>query len=459
MNCLRRIALIFSLAIPLIVAAQDKPNPLSYNLQVNLEPEAGSIAVQGDVEIPLERVGATTLKFNLHETFAISKLLVDGRDATFTYAPMEGSAPLPASRAVVVNLPPGIPRGDIRMDIAYGGHLEILPEFGASPDMRRSLDDQINSRMVELAVYSTWYPEFVFGSPIKSELTLSLPHDWIPVCSGRKLDDRIDSGRAITRWSSPKDVDIVILASPNYKLKSIRKPDITLDTYSTQMPEPFIAKEGKQISGVLKLYSTLYGPTNIPNGIVKHVYSPKRKGQALAGFARPGLIVTSEGRTLESLAQDPGFSLFQGIAHEVGHYWWNFGSGQGDWINEAFAEYSSAVAVEKLSSEASFRDIMASDRMQVAALPSDASSLATIGISEQTSFVVRYYKGSLLLDTLRHAMGDDKFFGACREFFETYNGKPTGTAEFRSFWKSKLLGNQKLVDAWLDAPGGLPGAK
>jgi hypothetical protein len=39
-----------------------------------------------------------------------------------------------------------------------------------------------------------------------------------------------------------------------------------------------------------------------------------------AGIARPGLMVTSEGLTMEELALDPKFSLFQGIAHEIGHY-------------------------------------------------------------------------------------------------------------------------------------------
>jgi len=205
----------------------------------------------------------------------------------------------------------------------------------------------------------------------------------------------------------------------------------------------------------VKLYSSKLGETNIPNGVVKHVYSPKRKGQGKAGFARPGLIVTSEGLTLEALAQDPNFSLFQGVAHEIAHYWWNFGAGQGDWINEAFAEYFSAIAVENLRSEEAFNAVMADYRKQVSELPPDAPSLSSVGMMEQGSFVVRYYKGSVMLNTIRRAMGDEKFFAACHEFFEMYRDKPTGTEEFRRFWNSKL--NQKgLIDSWLDSRGGPP---
>ncbi len=384
----------------------------------------------------------------------ITKLFIDGKPATFAYAPMDGSLPLPATRGVVVNLPIAHPQNSIRMDIAYHGRLEALPEFGASPDMRHSMDDQINSRMVELAFYSSWFPQFAFGQPVKSELTLSLPQNWISICSGKKTEEKTAASRAITHWYSAKDVDIVILASPNYKLTQLRESGVPVEIYDTQMPDPFVQQDGEQIAGVLKLYISKLGETNIPNGVVRHVYSPKRKGQGRAGFARPGLIVTSEGRTMDGLANDPNFSLFQGVAHEVAHYWWNFGAGQGDWINEAFAEYFSAIAVENMNSEAAFSALMAEDRKQVSELPAAAASLSTVEMTDQSGFVIRYYKGSLMLNAFRRAMGDERFFAACHEFFETYRDRPTETEEFRSFWKSKI-DQAGLVDFWLDSRGGM----
>jgi len=61
-----------------------------------------------------------------------------------------------------------------------------------------------------------------------------------------------------------------------------------------------------------------------------------------------------------------------------------------------------------------------------------------------------------MLDTLRPVMGHEKFFAACREFFQSYSGKSTGTAQFREFWKAKLEGRATLVDVWLDSAAGLP---
>jgi hypothetical protein len=455
MHFLRIFASILFITIPILLSAEDRPIPTTYDLKVSIEPNDGTVAVQGCVDVPPTAASGSTLKFNLHETMEITKLLIDGKPATFAYAPMDGSLPLPATRGVVVNLPAAHPQSSIRMDIAYHGRLEVLPEFGASPDMRHSMDDQINSRMVELAFYSSWFPQFAFGQPVKSELTLSLPQSWIAICSGKKTEEKIAAGRVVTHWSSAKDVDVVILASSNYKLTQLRESGVPVEIYDTQMPETFIRQDGEQIAGVLKLYISKLGETNIPNGVVRHVYSPKREGQGRAGFARPGLIVTSEGRTIDGLANDPNFSLFQGVAHEIAHYWWNFGAGQGDWINEAFAEYFSAIAVENIKSEEAFNGLMAEDRKQVSELPANAPSLSVVEMTDQSGFVIRYYKGSLMLNAMRRAMGDQRFFAACHEFFETYRDKPAGTEEFRSFWQSKI-DQAGLIDSWLDSRGGVP---
>jgi hypothetical protein len=430
---------------------------VSYDLKVRIEPGPGDIAVQAKVEIPLKNPRARNFKFGLHETFTIKQLAVNGKKTTFSFQPAEASPMTPAVREVVVNLPPQLSPDIIQMDIEYGGRLKNIPEFGTFPDQKQAMDDQVNSRLVELACYSSWYPQFVLGEPVRVALELSLPQSWVSICSGKKLEERVRDGRVITRWFSARDLDPLIAASPSYKKKAVRESGVDIEIYHTQMPGGFIEGEVRQIAAVMKLYNDRLGGTNIPGGTIKHVYSPKRKGQGKAGIARPGMIVTSEGQTLESLANDPHFSLFQPIAHEIAHFWWNFGVGQGDWINEAFSEYFSSIAVQLISSETEFENVLEDCRKQVRALPPDAPSLSSVPfVNDDVSFVVRHYKGALLLDTLRGILGDKSFFRASRDFFQAYNGKSIGTAEFRSFWKKRLPDEKNQVDLWLDSKGGIP---
>jgi hypothetical protein len=447
--------LIVSFFFVINALAEERSVPVSYDLTVTIEPQHGSIAVHGNIGVPVE-AGATTLRFGLHEAFAIKKLLVNGRAAKFSFQAGDPSPIYPATRKVLVHLPTGVPGGKVQLEVEYAGRLKEISEFGTFPDQKQAMDDQINLRLVELANYSSWYPQFfVYGRPIETKLEVSFPKGWLAICSGKKLDEHEKDGRTMTRWSSAQDTDILITAAPNFKGKVIPLADGQIDIYYTQLPEGFIDRDGGEIEAVVNLLTGGLGSTTIPSGAVKHVFSPMHKGQGRAGIARPGMIVTSEGRMLEELAKDPKFSLLQDVAHEIGHFWWNFGAGQGDWINEAFAEYSSAFAVRQMVSEDQYQKVLERYRSEVRELPADAPSLAEVPF-DGSGFVVRYYKGSLMLDSIRQTMGDAAFAAAAREFFQSYKGKSIGTMEFRSFWKEKLGDKGKMIDSWLDSPGGLP---
>jgi hypothetical protein len=449
---------LFALTILILVssiALAQMPVPVSYDLNVTIEPNQGRIAVRGNIGVPID-AHAKTLQFGLHETFVITKLLVNGERTKFSFKPGEANPIFPATKKVVVSLPRSLAAGKARMEIEYDGKLKEIPEVGTYEDQKQAMDDQINPRLVELATYSSWYPQFfVYGHPIETTLAVSLPKGWLAICSGKKLDDREEDGRTVTRWSSARDTDILITAAPNYKGKVIPLENGQIAIYYSELPQEFIDREGEEIATAMNLFTQGLGSTTIPSGTIKLVFSPKRKGQGRAGIARPGMIVTSEGRMLDELAKNPKFSLLQDLAHEIAHFWWNFGAGQGDWINETLAEYSSAFAVEQIVSEEQFQKVLEGYRSAVRELPADTPSLAHVPF-DGSGFVVRYYKGSLMMDAIRQAMGNDAFAAAAREFFQTYTGKSIGTPEFRSFWEQKLAGKKDLVDLWVDSKGGLP---
>lgn len=434
------------MAMIMAVAEPSAAADFSYDLKAAIEPSAGSVSVRGQIVVPVEP-GQRELGFVLHRTFTISRLTVDGKKAAFVYQPPEPTPFTPASRKVVVSLP-AEHGSTIRLAIAYAGVLERLPEWGASEGQKWAMDDQVNGRLVQLASYSSWYPQiFAFGRKFDSRLEVSLPEGWIAVSGGAKEDFGLKSGRAVTRWSVPANFDITITAAPNFR----KVADGAIEIYHTSMPDSLVEREARELSAVMGLFRSRLGDAAVPGGVIRHVFAPMVHGQGRAGIARAGIIITSEGRVREALAANPDYSLFQDVAHEIAHFWWNFGSGQGDWINEAFAEYYSALAVRDLVSQEKFEAVLENYRARVRSLPADAPSLATVP-KEGGSFFVRYYKGSLMLDAIRRAMGDDAFFAASRTFFETYHGKEIGTAEFRAFWSPRVTG----LDLWIERSGGLP---
>lgn len=434
--------------------AADTAKPVRYGLNVAIEPAAGTVGVQGSIVVALD--GAPSeITFALHRTFVIDKLTIAGKRAAFSYQDIALTPFTPATRNVIVKLPPGAGRnGTIRMDIAYDGKLEQLPEWGSGPGL--AMDDQVNGRLVQLASYSSWYPQFgAFGTHFQSDLEISVPQGWTAVSGGAKREMPVRSGRIVTHWSVADNFDLVVTAAPNFRVVTRRVGDITIEIYHTQMPDAVVAREADQLAAVMTWFKDRLGAAPVPGDTVRHIYAPMKHGQGRAGIARAGEIVTSEGRVLEAMAGNPNYTLFQDIAHEIAHFWWNFGSGQGDWINEAFAEYFSALSVRALVSDEEFERALERYTKSSRALAADAPSLALVP-REGGDFVVRYYKSSLMLDDFRRTMGDEQFFQASRDFFQTYKNHPIGTVEFRAFWHSRLRDDSARVDLWLDTSGGIP---
>ena len=454
----KNFTIILTLLFPLLILnANETAKPLYYRLKVKIEPASGEIFVNGKVGIQLENIKQRNFSFDLHETFIIEKLLVDGKVVKYLTEENEPLPVKPASKKVIVELPEKNIQKRIEMEIVYHGKLKNIPEFNTYENQELALDDQINSRMVELACYSCWYPLFTFGVRFNIDLELSLPSNWKYICSGKEIESRKVNNRIITRWNSGKDIDIVIIASPKFRYKTAKTSVATINVYFTRLPEEFVNREIQEIEETVKLFTEFLGEPVIPNGIIKHIYSPKRKGQGGAGIARPGMIVTSEGLTLESMKKNPNFSLFHGLSHEIAHFWWNFGAGQGDWINEAFAEYFSLVAVQKIDSQEEFENYLKKYKNYVNKLPEDAPSLSKVPfMNDEVTYIVRYFKGSLMLNYFRNLIGDANFFKICRDFYSKYHKTIIGTSEFRRFWGERLGEYRKALDIWLDSKGGLP---
>ena len=74
---------------------------------------------------------------------------------------------------------PSVEEADLRGQCASYGHKE---SSGCKGPNRAgdglAMDDQINSHLVELAGYSSWYPQFVFGAPLRRRGALPFTDVW-----------------------------------------------------------------------------------------------------------------------------------------------------------------------------------------------------------------------------------------------------------------------------------------
>jgi len=447
------LALPFLLAVVGLSSPAEGARPKRYALAVRINPDRRHLAVSGHVSVQLEK-GESAFSFELHDAFHIARCAIDGEPERCTPVQPVPEGGATVSRRITVELPKGVGGDLVDLEIAYAGELRDRPSWGTPGANGPFMDDAVGPDRVELALYSSWYPSFGFGPTYDVEVDVTVPRGWSVACIGGEEERRETAEETTTRWTARSVNDVVIVGSPQLRSKDITTSAGRVRISHTRLPETFLLREARETERTLGLFATLLQDS--PGGrTVQHVYSPRRWGQ---GFARPGLIVMSEGRVLEALEKEPETSLLYGHAHEAAHFWWRFGSGQGDWINETFAEYFALIAIREIQGENAFRRALDERRERVRGLPADAPALAVVpAFSGGDGYTIRYEKGALMLEAFRSHLGDNAFFDTCRRFYERFNGRSAGTDDFRAFWSAALKDDAPL-ESWLDSSGPGPSA-
>ncbi|MFZ9970069.1 MAG: M1 family aminopeptidase [Bacteroidia bacterium] len=114
---------------------------------------------------------------------------------------------------------------------------------------------------------------------------------------------------------------------------------------------------------------------------------------------------------------------FDLMAHELAHMWFGdmvtCGSWQDLWLNEGFATYLNAIALENMRGVDAFELHMRGLRFQVCS--QDGGSVFpkdTLNVSNLFSGRLTYRKAAWVLHMLRDQLGDEAFFQACRDYLQ-----------------------------------------
>ncbi|MBN1196863.1 MAG: hypothetical protein JXA62_05610 [Candidatus Aminicenantes bacterium] len=429
--------------------------PEHYRIAVEIVPGQGFLEASATIHLMLDQPAPPTLSFFLHETFRIEELVLNGNKTPFSMTPAPPQKLHPARQRVDIQLD-GKTRALPQIDIfiRYGGVLKKLPQWGLQKPHKLSMDDTIGPERVELAAYSAWYPQFPEKHWFSLEVEVSVPANWKTVASGECIATRVEKNRIHTNWASPRNQDLVIVASPDFKEIQVPAGSEfgTISVFHTRLPADFIQREAREMFQTLKYFLEWLGPLLHTGSSLRHVYSPREMGQG--GYSRPGLVITSEGRVLAALESIPTLSFRRGNAHELAHFWWNFGRGQADWINEAFAEYFSLLVLEAAGNAVDSAVYLKECAGRVRTLPNGITAMSKVPAENSASnHVVRYCQGALMLHYFRSRMGDKTFLAACRGFYLAFREAGASTQDFRDYWSRQKGLDTAIVNRWLDTPG------
>ncbi|MCE5251672.1 hypothetical protein LLG96_15805 [bacterium] len=355
-----------------------------YRLNVRIDPAQHQVKAEVWIDNPPET------RFYLQPGFTIRQILAEGVEIPFHKDSSPDSSLL---RFAGVHY---------RIDTKNIGQLYMRYD-GAIPEIINGVN-MITPELVELALYSVWYPLFEGMRNFTFEMKIDLPKGFLTITNGVLKKERTAEDRTITTWESFKPgFDMALLASPILKKIGIRGRDARIEMYYHDLPEQWVKAHLDSLAAGMDYLNRIYGSPQV-KGVLRFIYSP-RGGW---GYARIPIFVVSENYIREEMKKEFGEArAFHGMCHEMSHFWWtlaNTGSPD-DWINEGLAEFSAYRLSERRFGK-TFGDVLIQEYSEHAANSQTPDCIAETESSSSDRYRNRYEKTTLMFIEARDRFGE-----------------------------------------------------
>jgi aminopeptidase N len=385
----------------------------SYDLDIQIYPGKKSLA--GKVKIRFKGVlPEKKIRFDLYPNLKLDK--VELNDSALAFERVD--------RAVYVKLEKAIVPGDTyQFNIAYHGSPAVAkrpPWEGGSVWKTDSLKNPWCGVACETEGASIWFPckEHISDEPDSVEMRITVPKGLTAVSNGLMTNHESTDSTEIYSWSTHYPINPYNITW--YVAKFAMFSDTAKTNYGTVRLDYYVLSNNlnrakdhfKQVKNVIRIYSDLFGPYPWIKEDFKLVESP------FAGMEHQTAI--AYGSNYKNCWICNGDYI---IIHETAHEWWGNAVSVSDfsdiWLQEGFATYAELLFVEKSTGRKSTDYLLNNDFRNV------RNRRAVVGPADVCFWDYHdadvYYKGALILHTIRCIINNDKlFFDILRTFYREH---------------------------------------
>ena len=437
---------------------------LYYHLNIRVDPQEKSINGKNTIRFRMLQDG-TRIQLDLNESLNIDSILL-------------GETPLKYQRdsgAVFIDFPHTLRAGQVySIDFSYSGHPPETGRFGGITFKKDPAGrDWINTACEETGASIWWPNKDQWRDEVESmDISVAVPNGLTDISNGH-FTAKTDLGDGYTRWdwhvSYPINNYDVSLNIGDYAHYSDRLGDLALDFYV--LPEDLERSKPQfaQAKGMIEAYEHYFGPYPFGKDGYKLIEAPYSGMEHQSAVTYGNLFENGYlGRDWTGVGISPRFDFI--IIHESGHEW--FGNSvtatdRGDmWIHEGWTTYLESLYVEYRWGKEDAIKYLNGYRPKVHNLrPIVAEREVNANPTED-----QYFKGALMLNTLRSVVGDDaKWWMLLRDFYQRFKYQNISTDDVIA-WFNQHSGrnltpifNQYLRHAaiprlellWGEAPGTL----
>jgi aminopeptidase N len=388
---------------------------LYYHLDIRVDPEKKFISGKDTIRFRMLKDG-TRIQIDLTDKLDIDKILF-------------GATPLKYQRdtgAVFIDFPETLHGGQVySIDFYYSGHPPEIGRFGAFTFKQDPQGRVWVNTACEGTGASIWWPDKdQWRDEVENmDISVAVPNGLVDVSNG-KFVAKTDLGGGYTRWdwhvSYPINNYDVALNIGDYVHFSDKLGDLPLDYYVLPEDLDKAKKQFAQAPGMLEAYQHYFGPYPFARDGYKLIEVP------YSGMEHQSAVAYGNHFANGYLERDwtgTGISLRFDfiIIHESAHEWFGNSITAADpadmWIHEAWATYLEGLYVEYRWGKADAITYINGVKPKVYNL---RPIVAERGVNADPT-EDQYFKGALMLNTLRSVMDDDaKWFALIHDFYQHF---------------------------------------
>jgi aminopeptidase N len=407
-----------------------------YDLNITVDPDKKFISGYNDITFNvIEKT--KRIQLDLFENMKIDSIVFDKKKLTYKRD----------NDAVFINFPKELKKGqEEKLRFYYSGNPTIAKNapWDGGFVFKKDTDGK---PWIGVAVQGTgsslWYPvkDHQTDEPDKgATIKVAVPNGLMDVSNGRFMGST-DLKNGYTRWDwevkNPINNYDITVNIADYAHIHDNLDGLDLDYYVLRKNEEKAKEHFKEVKPMLQCFQSKFGKYPFYEDGYKLVETPYLGMEHQSAVAYGNKY--KKGYTgFDMSGTGIGMKFDYITIHESGHEWFGNSITSKDiadmWIHEGFTTYSETVFVECLYG---YDDAMKYINGQRASVSNDKPVIGVFGVNKEGSGDM-YFKGALMLNTLRHVINDDaKWWALILKYSETYRKQIIDTPTVIAFFNKE----------------------
>ncbi len=402
---------------------------LYYHLDVRVDPEQKSISGKNTIRFRMLKDGSR-IQLDLQEPLQIEKIVL-------------GSTPLKYERdssAVFIDFPQALHAGKVySIDFYYSGKPVSTGRFGGITFGKDPVGRPWIYTACEGNGASIWWPnKDQWRDEVEDmDISVEVPNGLVDVSNGKFVDKK-DLGDGYTRWdwhvSYPINNYDVALNIGDYVHFGDHLGSLSLDYYALPEDLEKAKKQFAQAPGMLEAYQHYFGEYPFAKDGYKLIQVPYSGMEHQSAVAYGNLFENGYlGRDWTGVGISTRFDFI--IIHESGHEWFGNSITAADpsdmWIHEGWTTYLEGLYVEYRWGKDDAIKYLNGMKPKVKNLRRIVSERGVNAEPPQD----QYFKGALMINTLRSVVNDDKkWFALLHDFYQHFKYQNIMTEDVVAWW-------------------------